>query len=199
MSSTNRNNTRHGADYYVTPIAAVLDFFKAWDNPSALAGSILDPCAGGDDSNPMSYPEAINIIRKRTTGFTTTEIGQTLLTLDIRPDSSAAHVADYMTWQPYQKYGLIITNPPFNIALDIIKKARQEITDDGYVVMLLRLNFLGGKERGRWMRQNMPESIWVHSQRMKFLNTSGTDSIEYAHFVWRKNHCETTIIKLIGD
>lgn len=188
MSSTNRNNTRHGADYYVTPIPAIMDFLNAWGHTIYVGDRILDPCAGGDDVNPMSYPEALRRY-----------YGQSLQvdTVDIREDSRAEIKADYLNWQPPAAYSLVITNPPFNLALPIIQKAIQDIKPTGKVVMLLRLNFLGGQERSKWLRQNMPEQIFVHSKRMKFLNTAGTDSIEYAHFVWGKTPATQTTIHII--
>ncbi len=50
--------------------------------------------------------------------------------------------------------------------------------------MLLRLNFFGSQERSTWFKSNMPVNCYVHSKRLKFTNTGGTDSIEYMHAVW---------------
>jgi hypothetical protein len=33
----------------------------------------------------------------------------------------------------------------------------------------------------------MPVYCYVHSKRLKFLDTGGTDSIEYMHTIWQKN------------
>jgi len=191
MSSTNRGSDYHHAGYYVTPISAVMDFLATWNHPVALGADILDPCAGGDEANPMSYPTALRRYYGETGGL------PRITTLDIRPDSRASICADYLTWEHGGGRDLIITNPPFNLAVPIIQKALTEITPDGFVVMLLRLNFLGGKERSKWLKTHMPREIYVHSRRMKFLNTAGTDSIEYAHFVWGKEHCPETKIYII--
>lgn len=60
MSSTNRSNARkeHIADYYRTPIADIEKFFSALDNTITIDMDkcTLDPSAGGDENNPMSYP-----------------------------------------------------------------------------------------------------------------------------------------------
>ena len=77
---------------------------------------------------------------------------------------------------------VIITNPPFNHALEFIKKAIE--LEPEYVCMLLRLNFLGSQERSDYLREHMPD-IYVIPNRPSF--TGGkTDSIEYAWFVWSK-------------
>src|SRR6185436_12119156 len=83
---------------------------------------------------------------------------------------------------------IIITNPPFNLAQEIIEKALADVADDGLVIMLLRLNFFGSKGRAEFWKKHMPIKTFVHSQRMKFTNTGGTDSIEYMHCVWLKGY-----------
>lgn len=96
------------------------------------------------------------------------------------------------------KFDLIITNPPFTYAMEFIQKALNEIDDNGYVVMLLRLNFLGSKARNQWLLNNMPYEIYVHGKRLSFTDDNKTDSIEYAHFVWKKNNKETTKLYLLN-
>ena len=34
----------------------------------------------------------------------------------------------------------------------------------------------------------MPEYILVHHKRMSFIEGGGTDSVAYAHYVWRKGY-----------
>lgn len=184
MSSTNRSSARdaHVADYYVTPVKSITDFIKHFENDyGSLGNFILDPCAGGDIHNQMSYPVALS-----QAGYTNIE------TLDIRPDSLANHTnIDYTQidlTSIITEPDCIITNPPFNVALEIINKALNDVKDGGYVVMLLRLNFFGSKSRKPFWTHNLPMCCYVHSERMKFTNTGGTDSIEYMHCVWKKGH-----------
>jgi hypothetical protein len=183
MSSTNRSSARdaHVADYYVTPIKSIVDFIKNFERDYGSLGNILlDPCAGGDMHNQMSYPSALSQF-----GYTNIE------TLDLRSDSLATYPStNYLEFDisSITKPDCIITNPPFNLALEIINKALNDVDDDGYVVMLLRLNFFGSKTRKPFWTHNLPMCCYVHSERMKFLNTGGTDSIEYMHCVWKKGH-----------
>lgn len=181
MSSTNRTNARdsHISDYYITPTNEIDKFLeKLFEfEPQLLKGKVLDPCSGGDEKHQMSYPKALskfNIIPK---------------TIDIRADSLAEIKADYLKTK-VNGYDLIITNPPFSIAIDIIKKAISEVNEDGFVVMLLRLNFFGSKQRLEFWKENMPQYCFVHHIRMSFTDNKVTDSIEYCHMCWHKGYKE---------
>lgn len=192
MSSTNRSAARseHIADYYVTPISSILNFideFVVAEDVGGLDGKILDPCGGGDINHPMSYPEAL-----QRCGYTD------ISTIDIREDSLAAIKGNYLEMDCKNKYDVIITNPPFNISLDIIKKALDDVKDGGWVIMLLRLNYFGSDKRKSLFDAHMPKYCFVHSKRMSFTEKGGTDSIEYGHFCWQKgNHPEFTMLKVI--
>jgi hypothetical protein len=181
MSSTNRGYERHKTDYYVTPKQPIKDFLSIFlqctniDRPDRLIW--LDPCAGGDDNNDMSYPSVL-----------TEEFNPTIITMDIREDSKADIKDNYLTFNLSNlNPDIVITNPPFFIALDIIKKALEDVNYNGYVIMLLRLNFFGSKERKLFFDKFMPEYCFIHSKRISFMK-GATDSIEYAHFVWRKGY-----------
>lgn len=178
MSSTNRGYDRHKSDYYVTPTNEILkfiDYSKQYINFDKE--DILDPCAGGDKNHKMSYPYAF---AKR--GY---EINDTL---DLRQDSKAKIKDDFLKYNPNKKYDIVISNPPFNFALDFIQKGLSLLKEDGYLVFLLRLNFFGSKIRNEFLLQNIPEYVFIHSKRMSFTDNGKKDSIEYAHFVFRKNN-----------
>lgn len=213
MSSTNRSNARdeHRSDYYVTPVEEIESFLKAFDKhccfnllsealkePDTI---IIDPCAGGnyasdtEAEHEMSYPAALRNV-----------FGDDLniITYDIRQDSKAEHKEDYLKAEINKSPYMIITNPPFNQAEKIIEKALKDCENNdgsGFVIMLLRLNFFGGKSRREFFEKYMPDYCFVHTKRMSFTDKKdkngkvefkpdgtpkkgGTDSIEYAHFVW---------------
>lgn len=119
MSSTNRGYDRHKADYYVTPHKPIKDFLSTFldvekvDRPDRIIW--FDPCAGGDSKTPMSYPTVIQ-----------EAFDVEVSTMDIREDSLAEVKGDYLSTKYSEvfplKPGIIITNPPFNLALPIIKK-----------------------------------------------------------------------------
>ena len=186
MSSTNRKNAkeRHKSDYYVTPQKCIKDFLDAFleDKKSLSLDEllILDPCAGGDSQHPMSYPEVL--IRD----FGVKPLY--LTTVDIREDSLAQWKGDFLRGSSGLDYDLIITNPPFNLAKEFITKSLEYVPDGGYVIMLLRLNFLGSKARKQFLIDHMPKYIYVHNRRMSFTDDGKTDSIEYMHAVWEKGY-----------
>lgn len=194
MSSTNRSKASKESrsinkDYYVTPIPAVIEFLKEIEKyePDILKGKILDSCAGGDSRHPMSYPEAIVQCG-----------GNKPFTIDIRKDSLAEVKIDYLTYDCKNKYDLIVTNPPFNIARSIIYKALDDVKDNGFVIMLLRLNYYGSDKRKDIWEWHMPKYTFVHHKRISFLDSGDTDSIEYAHYVWQKGYNpEFSLLKVI--
>lgn len=178
MSSTKLGNDRHVSDYYITPVGEVVKFFGEFTKlePHAFDGVILDPCAGGDEFNQMSYPTAIN-------RFFGCE--KDIQTVDIRNDSLAHTKGDYLNMELDYKPDIIITNPPFFLAEDIIRKSLKDVSDNGFVVMLLRLNFYGSVKRKPLFENFMPKYSFVHHKRMSFTG-GATDSIEYQHCVWQK-------------
>lgn len=184
MSSTNRSNARqdHIADYYVTPTDEIIKFLGNLDNVTTLDSNqiYLDPCAGGDENNEMSYPYALKEYYRMN--------DEQIKTVDIREDSLAQTKGDYLTMKLGYKPYCIISNPPFNKALEFIKKALGDVMDGGYVIMLLRLNFLETKARKEFFDQHMPKYIFVHHKRMSFVKGGGTDSVAYAHYVWKKDY-----------
>ncbi len=215
MSSTGRQTKRQAFDYYRTPKEHIRGFMDVLmrdltEKKDPLMNPVrvlytVDPCAGGDAHHGMAYPEVL------------AEYGGKFLvnTYDIRPDSRARHKTDYLNANVTDSQGcapdLIITNPPFSHAQKIVEKALLDVAEGGLVVMLLRLNFLGTQDRKPFFAAHNPERIYVHSSRMCFLPEGvfdpktgkmkkGTDSIEYAHFVWRKHsNPEFAMLKVIDS
>ena len=207
MSSTNRGYDRHVADYYVTPKEPIRIFLKSFmkneniNNPQSL--DWLDPCCGGDANNDASY---LSVIKEK--------YNPPLLTgIDIREDSHAEIIMDFLASKKenFNEHDFIISNPPFYLAEDFIRKSIELASDGGYVVMLLRLNFFGSEKRKALFDEFMPVSCYIHRNRINFIPDSmkgemklngikppSGDSIEYAHFVWQKgvfgNYCKTYII-----
>lgn len=212
ISSTNRSNARdkHIADYYVTPIPDVELFLKEFDKRIKIEWNkvkIIDPCAGGNSEikdevgikevyHPMSYQMAIHNV------FGNCDVKN----IDIREDSLAEIKGDYLK-EDVKSFSpqVIITNPPFALAVPIIEKALDDVVDGGYVIMLLRLNFFGSKERKSFFDKYVPEWCFVHHIRIGFtdkkdengyvlfdksgkVKNGSTDSIEYAHYVFRKGY-----------
>lgn len=208
MSSTNRSQTRRKElDYYVTPKPAIKEFFSHWlqdlqgefHDDFLCVGSRpdlanwIDPCSGGDEKHGMSYTEVIK-------EEFDPEVNDRLLTsIDIRQDSLAQRKEDYLTAViDKDVYDVVITNPPFYIAREVIEKGLEDVKSGGYVVMLLRLNFFGSNERFKFFQKQLPTWYYVHHRRFSFMDKGGTDSIEYCHMVWKKDDDpKFTMLKVI--
>lgn len=182
MSSTNRSKSRqeHISDYYITPVDKIEEFLIKFNDTEEIFINdpiILDVCAGGDSNHNMSYPTAIRNVYNLPTK-----------TIDIREDSLADTKTNYLTYELNYKPNIIITNPPFNFAIEIVQKALNDVADNGYVIMLLRLNFFGSGKRFQFFENNLPKYCFVHNKRISFTDDNKTDSIEYCHMVWQKGY-----------
>jgi len=146
---------RNAYDFYPTPSWCYEKLPIDW----SMFTTALEPCEG--DGRITQFLRAKGVDTK---GF------------DIQTGTN------YLTTETTENYDLILTNPPFSIALDFIDKAIEEANT---VIMLLRLNFLGSQKRNAWFVENEPTSLFVLSKRPSFTG-KGTDSTEYAWFVWDK-------------
>lgn len=181
MSATNRGLDRIANDNYPTPAWAVYRFLeKAIQRNIPIGGHALEPCAGdgaiikavGSWFKPRLHWTAIEI---------RSECRNTLCEV-----AQLVHIEDFFGLSPAFRgaYDLVLSNPPFSQAADIIRHA---FDWSPWVVMLLRLNFMGSKERHSWLSTNTPD-IYVLPNRPPFaVNKHGkvsTDSCEYGWFVW---------------
>lgn len=90
---------------------------------------------------------------------------------------------------------VIVTNPAFTIAEDIIRESMRYVYADGKMtgtlVLLLRLNFLGSVERVPLWREFPQPDVYPLAPRPSFgLNRHGkpgTDACEYGWWVWDKD------------
>lgn len=191
MSSTARGTVRNENDYYVTPPWLVEEFLTQFMGDFNISKdiSVLDPSAGGCEKHEASYPTVLE-------GFGFTDI----ITVDIREDSRAQFRGlDFLEIKSAEFEGLIITNPPFNLSTEFTEKALKNVVDNGYVVMLQRLNWLGSQKRQNFWDKAPLKHIYVHHKRPSFYpdKPNKTDSIEYAHFVFQKGYSGAPTLSII--
>jgi hypothetical protein len=90
---------------------------------------------------------------------------------------------DYLG-EAFDDVDLIITNPPFSIALDFLT---QSLGESQTVCYLLRLGFLGSIDRHAFWKANPLTHLAVISEKGRPSFTGkGTDNSEYAWFIWDK-------------
>lgn len=152
MSAAGRGDVRNPYDFYPTPDSCVCQILNEVDFTKVK--SFVEPCRG-DGVIYNKIPEGI-----------------------IKDFAEIREGRDYL--RETYKSDLVITNPPFSIALDFLQKSLSESTS---VVYLLRLNFLGSQKRKEFWNTNPPTHIFVLSKRPSFTG-KGTDATEYAWFVW---------------
>ncbi|PCH95364.1 MAG: SAM-dependent methyltransferase [Gammaproteobacteria bacterium] len=190
MSSTARGTIRNAYDYYVTPQWLVAEFLGRFipEHNIDISLPTLDPAAGGCGKYEMSYPTVLAEF-----GFSD------ITTADIREDSRAASAnTDYFS-HINLGFDLIITNPPFDRSIEFAQKALREVNDNGHVVMLQRLNWLGTKKRKVFWDKAPLKHVYIHHKRPAFdpEKHNKTDSIEYAHFVFQKGYKGTVHLSII--
>jgi hypothetical protein len=106
-------------------------------------------------------------------------------TFDIRPVappelSSFHQQRDFLALPDDIRFHVIITNPPFSLAEEFVRKSLRHAD---YVVMLLRLAFLESRRREAFHAEH-PSDVYVLSRRPSFMANGATDSCAYAWFVW---------------
>jgi SAM-dependent methyltransferase len=83
-------------------------------------------------------------------------------------------------WQDTQ---VIISNPPYSLALEFLRKSLEIVIPNmGTVAMILRLPFLAAQLRAQFHKDH-PSDIFVLPRRPSFTG-KGTDATDYAWFVW---------------
>jgi len=187
MSSTKRGSQRSPADNYPTPGWCLRRFLEAFlvHHPDALKeGAWLEPGAGEG-----------NLIRSAYEWFEAQ--GRTSPVWDaneLRPDCipwlsdlgvRTTTIGDFITNGPSAEvpYDLVITNPPFSLTMEFIRRSLELNTR--YIVMLQRLNYIGSETRFQFMDDNPPD-LYVLPNRVSFKASGKADSVEYAWFVWDK-------------
>jgi hypothetical protein len=153
-------------DRYETPdhtIYSLLDNFE-------IKGKVLE-CACGNKNISSKIPYCV--------------------AMDIDPCVYPDIVQDFLTFDE-KTFDIIITNPPYSKAIEFITHAIDIVTDNGYVIMLLRINFLESQKRKEFFIRNPLHSLFVLSKRPCFIN-GRSDSTGYAWFVWQKGKKDTQV------
>ena len=129
------------------------------------------------------------------------EKGYTVYSSD-KVDRGYGEVRDFLTQRAMPADGCdILTNPPYSVALEFIKKALELVGEENRVYMLLRLNFLEGiRRRAELYEPNPPPKVCVFSKRISCARGGDfkkypQSAIAYAWFVWQKGYAGRTYIE----
>lgn len=179
MSATGRPNqhspttVRNEDDDYETPAWCVRSI---WPHVRPVSGLVLEPCAGRgaivDVLSELWTPEWIHARELNADRASK-------IPLSAGNKMCCDWLAHIETLQPK----LVLSNPPYRLALEFASKAIVlQQPHGGTTCLLLRLNFLGSQKRGQWLRTHTPD-IYVLSRRPSFVGGK-TDSCEYGWFCW---------------
>lgn len=156
-----------GTDFYPTDYILVEDFFAKFINVFQ-GDKFFDPTAGQEGHRPF-----IDTAKRLGYNAEYCELAEGL---------------DFFEHSADKKYDLIVTNPPFNLAEQIIEKLiDQHMNPGGTIVLLLRVNFLGSVDRATnlWSKdENKPAGLTTIAPRPSFSGDGGTDMTEYAWYVF---------------
>lgn len=190
--TTGKNKITNPNEFYETPAWCT----KALLNELNLdPKNVLDPCVGtGAIAGVVRemYPAAnllINDIDKTLLDKALTKLKFEDLRSRIEeglPQTNYS-VGSYLDICPGKQvqsdeFDLIILNPPFSLAQEFVEKSF-ELSPNGTVAVLLRLNWLGSKKRIAFHKKN-PSNVYVLPKRPSFTNDGRTDGTEYAWFVF---------------
>lgn len=171
MSSTHRGATRRPADYYPTPRWCTRRLLEAVRLPP---GRWLEPGAGKGH-----IIRAVGELRDDIE-WTALELREECAPILDELVSTSRCPTDFVERPPDADFDVVICNPPFSLAREFVETSL-ELGD--WVVMFLRLNFLGSARRNAFFRRQMPD-VYVVPDRPSFTDDGKTDSVEYAWFVW---------------
>ncbi|MBO2682988.1 DNA methyltransferase [Shewanella algae] len=129
----------------------------------------LEPCKGlGAIFNQINLPESQKHFAEITEGL------------------------DYLQ-TPFAKMDVIITNPPFSLTVEFMRKSLSELAPDGTMAYLQRVNFLGSKTRVPfWAEVGFPDKTPIIIPRPRFVG-GGSDSCEYCWFIYDRGNRFTAI------
>ena len=174
MSSTNRGGKRSPADFYPTPSWCVRRLLEAVVLPP---GHWVEPCAGDG-----AIIRAVNSARDDVTWTANELLGERRGDLaEAVGTSGLVRIGSFEAQPPPTAAEVAITNPPFSLAMPVVEWSLKHANISA---LLLRLNFIGSAKRAAFMRVHPPD-VFVLPNRPSF-DGKGTDSIEYAWFVWRR-------------
>jgi hypothetical protein len=173
MSATGRSPARVAQDVYPIPSYCIdkllpyIDFSRqGCEGPPV---TFLEPCRGDgaiSDLIPKHVSKGYCEIREGT---------------------------DYLRTPVFTWTDIIITNPPYSLALEFLRKSLSEAHT---VVYLLRLNFLGSATRRPFWDTQPPTHLLTITPRPRLVN-GGSDSCEYGWFCWDRGGRALTDRKFI--
>lgn len=195
LSGGNSVAQRAENDFYATDPKAVTKLLECFERDSiTISGTeYLEPCVGTGnicdvfkDNTNMNHWTCLDLVDR---GYPNTA------------------VQDFLSWQTSQEFDFIITNPPYSLAADFVKKSIEILSDNGMCCMFLKLQFLEGAKRKELFEKYPPRYIYVFRNRMATWKNGleknpdtgkkWAETICFAWFVWVKGSTTEPVIRWI--
>lgn len=183
-ASNHTDAERQSVDYYATdPKALRLLLDKLKDDNIILPRNIVEPCCGGGHLSEELKRQGYNVTSYDLYHHGYDCIKQDFLKSDIKAEC-------------------FLTNPPFKYALEFTEKAIENVNENGYVIMFLKVQFLEGKKRNLFFKKHPPKYIYVNSSRQICVMNGDFDKYKcaplcYAWYIWQKGSTTEPIIRWI--
>lgn len=179
IGATNHSKTGKRAehDFYATPPIAVEKLLELEN----LSHKVLEPCCGtGHISKVLEAA------------------GHEVDSRDLVDRGYGKSGCDFFAASNDYWDGDIVTNPPYNLGLEFVKKALSIIPDGRKVCVFMKLQFAEGQSRREFFRKNPPLRVWVSSSRLecgKNGKFTGASAVCYCWWVWQKGYKGETVMK----
>lgn len=184
-ASNHTDLERQNVDYYATdPKALNILLNKLKEDNIILPKNIVEPCCGGGHLSEELKRHGYNV-----TSYDLYNHGYDCIKQDFLKSEIIAQC--------------FLTNPPYKYALEFTQKALKNVLPNGYVVMLLRIQFLEGKARNLFFKKYPPKFIYINSSRQNcarngdFITSKRASATCYAWFIWQKGFQGEPILRWI--
>ena len=181
VGATNNCGGRVSADHYPTPLSAIEKLLER----ESFEGTIWEPACGEGNISKSLINHGFKVYSS-----------------DIN-DYGFGHLHDFLNPPQKVNYMLvdnIITNPPFNRALEFLNTAKKHSRRK--VAFLLKTQFLEGVERfSMFMDKEFPfRNIYQFSRRVSFPtpNSKNGGMIAFAWFIWERGYVGKPFIDWIS-
>lgn len=169
-------HARRGGDFYVTPRWMTRALLARYPIPEHLGsrGRVLEPCVGNGAILRLLSPE-LDVV-------TNDLVPRAPVLPDFLEDARLAP-----TWDLFEGKGpiaVVITNPPFDASLDIVRHAVERATCG--VAMLLRISWLEPTDDRSEFLAAHPPTRQIVLPRWKFRGAGSGDFVTCCWFLWAK-------------
>lgn len=181
--SNHSDKERVKDDFYATPPVATEWLLQVEE----IGDQVWEPCCG------MGHIS--EVLRKA---------GKSVWSTDLVPRGyGLQEPMDFLALEGGTTDGDIVTNPPYNMAMEFVEKAMEMVTDGHKVCMLLKLTFMEGTKRESLFAKYPPKRIHVFSRCINCwpngVEPKISSAVCYAWFVWEKGWAGDTVIKRIEN